>query len=433
MKKLIVYILAVFVSTAMICQATTIGFVGAAGVNADIPVNYVSYAAGSGTGWTVLDGSGATPDIGLVWNSGDSDWEFHNSGNFGPVEDLHLGGGWDTNANDAITQLDGNGGHLEIKFSAPSGIAFILNSFDLGNALDQHEDAYGYNITLTKDSDGSTNWSYTTALYVAGSHETITANTTGDSGESYTLNFDRYPDTSTFTQRTGLDNLSFSQIPTKANTTIIGFAGVASNVDIPVNYCGNVTESGIGWTTAGTPNINLTWPGANVWEFHTSGNFGTTEIQTIGGTWDRPAATSTAIAQMQGYPSLEINFTVSDSGSRLVLNSFDYGHASDQPAGTYYGYDIFLIKDSDGSTNWSYSTPDFYVNDAEHITANAVGDFGEDYTLNFEKRPGTQANGQYSALDNLSFSEDVIPEPCVLSLIALIGGGIFWIRRKSTN
>ena len=432
MKKLIVCILAVFVSTAMICQATSIGFVGAAGVNADIPANYGSHSWGGGTGWSTSDGSGSTPDIGLLWTSGDSDWEFHNSGNFGPIEDLHLGGDWDTNSSDAITQLDGNGGHLEIKFSTVAGVAFILNSFDLGNALDQGEDPYGFNITLTKDSDGSTNWSYTTALYVAGSHETVTANATGDLGENYTLNFDRYP-VGTFTQRTGLDNLSFSQTPANTEqTTIIGFAGGASNADIPVNYCGNVTEGGAGWVTAGTPNIGLTWAGgANKWEFHTHSNFATTEDVTIGETWDKLTATTYAISQMQGYPHLEINFAVSDVGSRLVLNSFDYGHASDQPVDTYYGYDITLVKDSDGSTNWSHSTPDFEANDAEHITANAVGDFGEDYTLNFDKRDGTQANGQYSALDNLSFSEDLIPEPCTLSLIAFIGGGIFWIRRKS--
>ena len=125
MKKITICVLIVFVCLAGISQATTVGFVGAAGVNANIPVNYVSYAAGDGEGWTVLDGSGATPDIGLIWNSGDSDWEFHNSGNFGPVEDLHLGGGWDTNANDAITQLDGNEGHLEIKFSVATGSQFI--------------------------------------------------------------------------------------------------------------------------------------------------------------------------------------------------------------------------------------------------------------------------------------------------------------------
>ena len=91
------------------------------------------------------------------------------------------------------------------------------------------------------------------------------------------------------------------------------------------------------------------------------------------------------------------------------LNSFDIGNALDQHEDAY-GFNIFLIKDSDGSTNWSYSTPDFGASDAEHITANAVGDFGEDYTLLFEKRPAA-GNGQYSAIDNVSFSEEPISEP----------------------
>jgi len=195
----------------MICKATTIGFVGAADVNKDIPANYVSCAAGSGEGWTVSDGSGATPDIVLTWNSGDSDWEFHDSGNFGPVEDLHLGGAWDTNTANAVA----------------SGIAFILNSFDLGNALDQTEEAYGYNITLTKDSDGSTNWSYTTALYVAGSHEAIIANATGDSGEDYTLNFEKRPGTQANGQYSSIDNLSFSEgvIPEPCVLSLIALIG----------------------------------------------------------------------------------------------------------------------------------------------------------------------------------------------------------------
>ena len=74
-------------------QATTIGFVGAAGVNQDIPANYGSNIATSSDGWTTADGTGATPHIGLNWGNGTRwDWEFHSANTFDAIESLHAGG-----------------------------------------------------------------------------------------------------------------------------------------------------------------------------------------------------------------------------------------------------------------------------------------------------------------------------------------------------
>ena len=132
---------------------------------------------------------------------------------------------------------------------------------------------------------------------------------------------------------------------------------------------------------------------------------------------------------MQGPAHLEIQFSVG-SGTQLVVNSFDLGMATDAGAETN-NWNISLVKVSDSSTNWTYSTGIMVAGDVEHIIANAEGEFGEDYTLNFDRISGTSSYRM--GLDNLSFSAKPIPEPCVLGLIAFICGGFLWIRRKSTK
>ncbi|RLF25792.1 MAG: hypothetical protein DRN14_07805, partial [Thermoplasmata archaeon] len=213
--------------------------VGAAAVNADIPADYGSYCGEDGQGWTVSDGTGATPDIGLSWNSGGSDWEFHNASTFAPVEDETVAGDWDASYANAVAQLqDGTvAGHLQIDFSVGPSNKLILDSFDIGNATDQGEAAYGYNISIVKASDSSTGWTYSTALFTAGDVEHVVANFTGDLGENYTLNFDREP-AGPPTFRTGIDNLCFSQRP-KPYTTEIGFVGAAA---VNANFAGEVGE-----------------------------------------------------------------------------------------------------------------------------------------------------------------------------------------------
>ena len=399
---------ALFLSMTGICYGTTIGFVGAAGVNANIPADYGSNANANGTGWTTLDGSGATPDVGLTWNGASSDWEFHNSSTFNPIEAETAGGTWDANPANAVAQLQGPQ-HLEINFSVTTGVRLILNSFDIGNATDQSEPAYGWNVSLVKDSDSSTGWTHSTALFTAGEVETVTANFTGEWGEDYTLNFDRNP-AGTPSFRSGIDNLSFSQDPAP-NTTIIGFVGAAGvNANIPSNYCSNVTGDGTGWISSGTPEIGLTWYAAGSdWEFHDSGAFTPIETNTVGGAWD--ASPSNAVAQLQASAHLEIKFSVT-SEVGLVLNSFDIGNATDQIEAPY-GWNISLVKDSDSSTGWTHSTALFTAGDVEHVIANAAGDLGEDYTLNFDRSAGSTSHR--TGLDNLSFSSTTVTKPPVIT------------------
>ena len=202
-------------------HATTIGFVGAAAVNADIPLNYGSNISSDGAGWTVSDGTGATPNVALYWGGApDStgwDWEFHNAVTFQHLEALHSGGSWDALAppsNNGVVQLQHQtGAPHAIKFSVPSGVSLVLNSFDIGNATDQSaaEGPYGFDIALIRDSDSTQVWSHHTPEFNAGQQESVPVNYTGGLGLSYTLTFTRHGQGSGVTWRSGLDNLSFSE------------------------------------------------------------------------------------------------------------------------------------------------------------------------------------------------------------------------------
>ena len=150
-----------FVVLVSSSQATTVGFVGAANVNQDLPVDYGSSVTGDAIGWTTSDGTGATPDVTLYWgvlpDSSGWDWEFHSAGTFGNLEApqcwRRLGRRESTNhqCGGAIPDA-GHGGRHELNFSVPSGITFILDSFDIGNATDQSaaEGPYGFDLALVR-------------------------------------------------------------------------------------------------------------------------------------------------------------------------------------------------------------------------------------------------------------------------------------------
>lgn len=232
---------------AVDAQATTVGFVDAGSNNDDIPVNYASNVVADGAGWTVSDGTGATPNIGLFWGAGGTtaqgwDWEAHNAATFEYIEALNAGGAWDaTNppSTNAVAQTQGHaaGGALEILFSPSAGAAVIVNSFDIGNAYDQTagDGTYGFHIELLDDSDSSVVWSHDTGLWGmggSGREESVAVGYTGALGQSYTLTFARLTDPADpgngFVYRGAIDNLSFSQIPEPTSLALLAICGLAA-------------------------------------------------------------------------------------------------------------------------------------------------------------------------------------------------------------
>ncbi|MCA9241336.1 MAG: PEP-CTERM sorting domain-containing protein [Planctomycetales bacterium] len=208
-------------------------------------MNYASNVSADGAGWTVSDGTGATPDIALFWGSGGTtaqgwDWEAHNAATFEHIEALHAGGAWDAVAppsTNAVAQTQGHadGGALEIQFLPAAAAAVVVNSFDIGNAYDQvaADGVYGFHIELLDDSDDSVVWSHDTGMWgvgTSGREESVAVGYTGALGQSYTLTFARLTDPNDpgngFVYRGAIDNLSFSQTPEPSALALLTIMGL---------------------------------------------------------------------------------------------------------------------------------------------------------------------------------------------------------------
>ncbi len=217
------YVLALAAATCLVAlgtnvSATTLTFADAGPSNSDVPPNYGSNISTDSAAYVTTDGTGATPGIGLTWapTGGDETFslmlpnaniiEFHSASTF-------AGAGLDV----PIVQFDVDmSGHTEppadptIDFSVPADSQLVIHGLDFGNATDQAPNTdYSWTVNVIKLSDMSVVSSTSTGLLGPGSFEHMTINFTGEVGESYQLHFD---DGGADQVRTGIDNLSFSQI-----------------------------------------------------------------------------------------------------------------------------------------------------------------------------------------------------------------------------
>ncbi len=198
-------------------QATTLTFAGDPNpaTNSDLPQFYGSNIAADAPGFVTTDGTGATPNIALTWaptggipntNALDADvLEFHSSSTFS-------GAGFTVPVLQFDVDLSGHPSPPDdptVDFTVSGGYSFKLNSFLIGNATDQTEPPYRWNINLIRLSDMTTVATRTTGLLSAGSLESVTFDYTGDANESYRLQFD---DEGANRVRTAIDDFSFSQV-----------------------------------------------------------------------------------------------------------------------------------------------------------------------------------------------------------------------------
>jgi hypothetical protein len=224
--------LALTVGVSLSASATTITFATSPlpANNSDLPPTLGSFAASDGSGYVTSDGTGPTPNIGLLWaptggtvaNAPDIDiLEFHSAATFtgagftAPILQFDMD----------LSQHTALPADPTIDFTVTGGFALQLHSLEIGNATDQSEPAYRWIINVIRLSDMSTALSKTTSFMSAGNRETVTFNFTGLPNESYRLLFD---DEGANRVRTGIDNLSFSQvmIPEPNTLALFALAGV---------------------------------------------------------------------------------------------------------------------------------------------------------------------------------------------------------------
>ena len=217
---------ALLVTLGLSARATTITFATnpLPANNSDLPANFASNATGDFPGWITSDGTGPTPNIALLWAPAGAApnndvLEFHSSTTFS-------GAGFTI----PILQLDVDlSGHSvlppdpTVDFLVSGGFSLKLHSLEIGNATDQTEAPYRWLINVIRLSDMQTMDTKTTSFMSAGNRETVTFDFTGAPGESYRLLFD---DEGANRVRTGIDNLSFSQIPEPGVLALFALGGM---------------------------------------------------------------------------------------------------------------------------------------------------------------------------------------------------------------
>jgi hypothetical protein len=193
--------------------------------NSDLPANFGSNIAADGNGFITTDGTGATPNIALLWaptggtngvgpNPDKDVLEFHSAASF-------AGAGFTVPVLQFDVDLSTHSflpDDPTIDFTVDAGFALKLISLEIGNATDQNpltEPPFSWTISLIRLSDLAVVSSHTTGLLSAGVMETAVFNYTGGLGENYRLLFD---DGGANSVRTGIDNLKFSQVVPEPTT-----------------------------------------------------------------------------------------------------------------------------------------------------------------------------------------------------------------------
>ncbi|MBN1909835.1 MAG: PEP-CTERM sorting domain-containing protein [Pirellulales bacterium] len=205
-------------------QATTITSGGTHGNNSDVPLDFGSNVTGDATDYVTTDGTGPTPNIALVWAPAPNIWEFHSAVTF---------------SNNGLTvpiiQLDCDDNSGSIPLPPDPTITFIptastgvwIHSLELANATDQPSSvpAYGWTITLTRVSDNTVVLTKVTEpLDATPKKITVDFDYVGAIGESYVMRFD---DGGVDKWYTGMDNLSFSEVPEPSTLVLLLMGGLA--------------------------------------------------------------------------------------------------------------------------------------------------------------------------------------------------------------
>lgn len=203
--------------------------------------------------------------------------------------------------------------------------------------------------------------------------------------------------------------LVFFFIAATSLATTIDFedAGPSSNADIPVDYGSFIAGNQTGFVTTdgtgATPNVGLTWVGNRPaeWEYH------------AGNAWSH-YKTPVHVAQIDhnrefgGDDVSEIVFTPIN-GRAVSINSFVLIGGSGQGATSIFDWEI-LGTGVGGTLNVPVG------GNTGAVPVNFTGTGGTEYTLRLTNNPTPGFNNIGTALDDLSFSEALLPGDTELRL-----------------
>ena len=203
-----------------------------------------------------------------------------------------------------------------------------------------------------------------------------------------------------------------------AEATIVNFSDVTTNDQVPSDYASNVSVDGTAWSVSNgaTPNVALAWSveagtGEQRWDFYND-----TE-------WP-------GVVQMNDSregTKYWITFTP-DSGYGVILDSFVFDDYA-----AWEGGSDFSWKLRQDSTNGSVIVSgNITTDDGQNLIVNTGMSSVYAGTIVFEifnndTTSGEEGSGE--ALDNITFRQEAIPEPAVVSFIFVIGLGLIATRR----
>jgi len=200
--------------------------------------------------------------------------------------------------------------------------------------------------------------------------------------------------------------------------TIVNFSGVGANIQIPSDYASNVSADGTAWSVSNgaTPNVALTW----------SAEAGTAEQR-----WDFYNDTEwPGVVQMNDTregTKYWITFTP-ESGYGVILDSFVFDDYAAWEGGSDFSWKLY----QDSTNGTVLSSGNITTADGQNLAVNTGMSSVYAGTIVFEifnndTTSGEEGSGE--ALDDITFRQEAIPEPAVVSFIFVIGLGLIATRR----
>ena len=200
-------------------------------------------------------------------------------------------------------------------------------------------------------------------------------------------------------------------IATSANATVLTFEGFASNVDIPNSFGDNIAaaETGISVSNGTTPNIDLTWAG--VWRFYNDAE------------WSAGYLAGYNVGALH-----DLQFTP-DAGFGVLVDSFVFDDYVNY-ANPTNKFNWFLYEDSDAGALIASGTET--TADGDNLTVNTgmATAYAGTVLLRIEEHSDNVGGSFDQALDDISFTQQAVPEPSSMALLGLGGLTLILRRRK---